>query len=332
MDSQQLGDGPITDERPVGGGTQNVMVRFTRGGREYVLRRGPTHMRPRTNDVLLREIRVLSALADTAVRCPKIVAGCDDPSLLGDSVFYLMDPVDGFNSTVELPEPYVSDEGLRHEMALSAVDALATLGTVDPEAVGLSEFGKPVGFLERQVTRWLGELESYNRHEGYPGPDFPGLELVATWLQANVPGGTIPGIVHGDYHLANLMFMREKPEIAAIVDWEMCTLGDPLLDFGWLLTTWPDDAAGAQIAGAIGAAGSLPSTDELIARYAARSSRDLSAIDWYTVCAAFKLGIIIEGTNARAYAGKAPKDVGDMLHDTAVKLFTRAVSISERQQ
>jgi aminoglycoside phosphotransferase (APT) family kinase protein len=331
MDSRALGEGPITDSRPVGGGTQNVMVAFTRGGREYVLRRGPTHMRPRTNDVLLREVRVLSALADTDVRAPTIVAACEDPELLGDSVFYLMDPVDGFNSTVELPEPYVSDDALRHEMVLSAVDALATLGDVDPDAVGLSDFGKPLGFLERQVTRWLGELESYSRHQGYPGPDLPGLELVATWLQANVPSGTVPGIVHGDYHLANLMFSREKPEIAAIVDWEMCTLGDPLLDFGWLLTTWPDHPAAAQIVGAIGAAGSLPSTEEVIARYAARSSRDLSAIDWYTVCAAFKLGIIIEGTNARAYAGKAPKEIGDMLHDTAVGLFARAVSIIERQ-
>lgn len=326
MDARALGEGPITDSRPVGGGTQNVMVAFTRDGREYVLRRGPTHMRPRTNDVLLREVRVLSALAETDVRAPTIVDSCADPGLLGDSVFYLMDPVDGFNSTVELPEPYVSDQALRHEMALSAVDALATLANVDPEAIGLGDFGRPEGFLERQVTRWLGELESYSRHQGYPGPELPGLETIATWLQSELPHGSAPGIVHGDYHLANLMFARDKPEIAAIVDWEMCTLGDPLLDFGWLIATWPDDPQAAVIAGPIGAAGWLPSTGELIARYAQSSSRDLQEIDWYTVCACFKLGIIIEGTNARAYAGKAAREVGDMLHEAAVKLFTRALT------
>ena len=132
-----------------------------------------------------------------------------------------------------------------------------------------------------------------------------------------------PGIVHGDYHLANLMFTRDGPEVAAIVDSEMCTIGDPLLDLGWLLATWPDGGGNAA-SGAIGAAGGLPSRVELIAAYASRSTRELSATYWYTVLACFKLGIVLEGTHARASAGMARAEAGERLHSLAVGLFERA--------
>lgn len=324
MDEQGLTGGPITDAEPLTGGTQNIMLRFTRGGRAFVLRRGPRHLRPKTNDALRREIVVLRALAATDVRCPGFIAGSEDPDVLGGAVFYLMEPVDGFNATVELPELHAGDAGVRHAMGLSAVRELAKLAAVDHVAVGLGDLGKPEGFLERQVPRWLSELESYGRHEGYGGPELPGLEAVAVWLQSNLPATFAPGIVHGDYHLANLMFRPDGPEVAAIVDWEMCTIGDPLLDLGWLLATWPDEHGSASVTGAIGMAGGLASRDELIARYAEGSTRDLSAIDWYTVMACFKLAIILEGTYARACAGKANTDVGAMLHAIAVGLFERA--------
>ncbi len=133
-----------------------------------------------------------------------------------------------------------------------------------------------------------------------------------------------PGISHGDYHLANLLFRPDGPEVAAIVDWEMCTVGDPLLDLGWLLATWPSGGDGG-VAGAIGTAGGLPTAAELIDRYAERSDRDLTNIAWYEVMACFKLGIVLEGTHARAFAGKAPVEIGDLLHATTVVLFTRAL-------
>jgi hypothetical protein len=125
-------------------------------------------------------------------------------------------------------------------MGIEAAAALAKLGRVDYRAVGLDDFGKPDGFLDRQVSRWMGELDSYGRYEGYPGPDIPGLHETAQWLDANKPKTFTPGILHGDYHLANVMYALDGPQMAAIVDWEMCTIGDPLLDLGWLVATWPD--------------------------------------------------------------------------------------------
>ena len=131
--------------------------------------------------------------------------------------------------------------------------------------------------------------------------------------------------MHGDYHLANVLYRYDGPALAAIVDWEMCTIGDPLLDLGWLLATWPDPQEPAATVGAgLAAAGGLPSPDEIVARYAEGSARDLSAIRWYGVLACFKLGIVLEGTHARAFAGKAPKPVGDMLHASTLGLFRRA--------
>jgi aminoglycoside phosphotransferase (APT) family kinase protein len=332
MDDQGLPGGAITAVTPVGGGTQNVMLRFTRGGAEYVLRRGPRHLREDSNKALRREIRMLRALAGTSVACPRIVAACEDETVLGGAVFYLMEPVDGFNATVGMPALHAGDPGVRHAMGISAVDALATLHAVDYDQLGLGDVGRPAGFLERQVPRWLVHLDSYTRYDGYPGHSLPGVAEVGDWLAEALPQAWTAGIVHGDYHLANLMFSNDGPEVAAIVDWEMCTIGDPLLDLGWLLATWPDpdNPAHAVAAGAIGAAGGLPPAEQLVTRYAERSPRDLSAIGWYTVLACFKLGIILEGTHARACAGKAEAAVGDFLHNAATALLQRAADMVAR--
>ncbi|HVV36165.1 MAG TPA: phosphotransferase family protein [Acidimicrobiales bacterium] len=323
MDTQDLGAGqPIEHLTPLAGGTQNVMVKFDRGGRSFVFRRGPWSLRPRSNDQLRQEMRVLGALAGTDVPHPGLIAGCPDEGVMGDAVFYLMEPVDGFNPSVELPPLHAGSAEVRHAMGLSAADAIAALGAVDYRAVGLGDVGHPEGFLERQVPRWLSELEGYGKHEGYPGPDIPGLDDVARWLEANLPAsGYQPGISHGDYHLSNLMFRWDSPDVAAIVDWEMSTIGDPLLDLGWLLATWPRPGEFG-IGGNLGEG--LPSPAELVARYGERSTRDLSAISWYEVMACFKLGIVLEGTHARAFAGKAPQSIGDMLHATTLGLFARA--------
>ena len=316
MDDQGLPVGDVTEWTVLAGGTQNVLIRFTRAGRTYVLRRPPPHLRPNSNEVLRREMRVLAALAGTAVPHPEFIAGCPDESVMGGAVFYLMEAVDGFNPTVELPDPFASDAALQHRMGLAMADAIAALGEVDIEAKGLTELGKLDGFLDRQVDRWLSELAGHSRHENYPGPDLPGVDLVAGWLRERTPGSFTPGLIHGDFHLANVLFDRTEPRVAAIVDWEMTTAGDPLLDVGWLVATWGTMGGGA-LQG-------LPAIGEVVARYAEQTTRDMSAIEWYGVLACFKLGIILEGTNARAYAGKAPRAVGDMLHASAVALFERA--------
>ncbi|WP_431920380.1 phosphotransferase family protein [Amycolatopsis tucumanensis] len=324
MDRQGLPGGPVEDLAPIAGGTQNLMVSFRRGGRAYVLRSGPRHRRARSNDVLRREMRVLAALSGTAVPHPELIAACPEETVLPGAVFYLMEPVDGFNATVELPEPHATRPDLRHEMGLAMADALAALGAVDHERAGLADFGRPHGFLERQVPRWLAELDSYAGYDGYPGPDLPGVEGVADWLAQHVPQRWSPGILHGDYHLANVLFDRRGATVAAIVDWEMSTIGDPLLDLGWLLATWPGTRPMLGWTG-LATAGDLATEEEIVARYAARSGRDTSGIAWYAVLACFKLGIVLEGTHARACAGKAPRAIGDRLHAAAVGLFEQAL-------
>lgn len=328
MDEQRLGEGPIEEVEALIGGTQNVMLRFRRGGRAYVLRRGPRHLRPRSNDVMRREGSVLAALGKTAVPHPRFIAGCFDETVMNGAVFYLMEPVDGFNPTTGLPGRYATDASWRHAMGLDAAAALATLGAVDFVASGLADLGKPEGFLERQVPRWMAELEGYAKLEGYPGPAIPDVDRIAAWLERNRPAHWTPGILHGDYHLANVMFAFDAPRLIAIVDWEMCTIGDPLLDLGWFISSFPsaETKATTTVVGLVGVSG-LPSRAELVARYAEGSTRDLSALTWYETLACFKLGIVLEGTHARACAGKAPKETGDRLHSITLGLFDQARSL-----
>ena len=327
MSHEGLGDGPIEDISAIIGGTQNVMLRFTRAGREYVFRRGPLHLRPVSNSVMLRETRVLRALAGSDVPHPALIAVCEDTSILGDAVFYLMEPIDGFNAGSGLPTLHATDASVRHGMGLSMADAVARLGALDHVAVGLADFGKPEGFLERQVPRWLSELESYAKFDNYPGLEIGDVDAVAAWLREHQPKTFSPGIMHGDYHAANVMFSNTGPDVVAIVDWEMCTIGDPLLDLGWMLATWYRSGHGPVLPNELMTAGGLATADELVARYAQNTTRDLSDIDWYTVLSCFKLGIILEGTHARAAAGLAPKEIGEVLHTATVRLFERAAAI-----
>ncbi|WP_024803461.1 phosphotransferase family protein [Nocardia sp. BMG51109] len=329
MDEQGLPGGEFDNVSALGGGTQNIMLRFTRGGRDYVLRRGPKHLRPKSNDVIRREGRLLGALTGTGVRAPEVIAACPDESVLG-AVFYLMEPITGFNPQTELPALHAGDPEIRRQMGLSAVEAVARLGALDYRALGLADYGKPEGFLERQVPRWLGELESYSANEGYPGPEIPGVEQVGDWLERHRPADWRPGILHGDCHLANIMFSYEGPQVAALVDWEMSTIGDPLLDLGWQIATRPEPGTTTgSLIGKLGEVGGLPTPAEMIEHYGRFSDRDLSNVSWYTVLACFKLGIVLEGTYARAFAGKAPQKVGDYLHAITLELFDTARGLTE---
>ena len=326
MDAQGLGRGDFERVELLAGGTQNVLMLLRRDGTDYVLRRPPPHLRRNSNETMRREARVLAALAGSDVPHPRLIAACPSEDVIG-AAFYLMEPIHGFNATRGLPEPYAKDPAWRRAMGLSLVDGILALGRVDPAAVGLADFGKLDGWLERQVSRWRSQLESYREFEGWPGPEIPGVERVAAWLDAHRPRSFTPGILHGDYHLANVMFRHDRPQLAAIVDWELCTLGDPLLDLGGLLATWapPEGATPGSIA--ITPWQGFPDADALIAHYARGSTRDLSSLLWYRVLACYKLGIILEGTHARACAGKAPKPTGDILHATTVALFERALSL-----
>lgn len=324
MSANGLGRGPIEGATRLSGGTQNILLRFVRDGRAYVLRRPPPHLRANSNETMRREMRVLGALAATGVPHPRLIAPCPDETVLG-AAFYLMEPVAGFNATTGLPARHAGDPALRRRMGLSLVEGIARLGAVDYQAVGLAGFGRPEGFLARQVERWQSQLDSYREYAGWAGPEaLPGVARIADWLTRHCPAHFTPGIIHGDYHLANVMFEPDGPELAAIVDWELATIGDPLIDLGWLIATWPD-AAGHTVAGlGVVPFDGFPDAAQLVEHYKLHSARDLAAIDWYAVLACYKLGIILEGTHARAAAGKAPKATGDMLHAATIALFERA--------
>jgi len=174
----------------------------------------------------------------------------------------------------------------------------------------------------------LSELDSF-RSPAFT-PAIPGVGEVAAWLDQHRPERWTPGIMHGDYHAANVMFSRTGPEVVAIVDWEMATIGDPLLDLGWLLATWQLPGVSGVFAGPLSRAGDLPTAQELAERYTQRTTaRDVTDIHWYTVLACFKLGIVLEGTLARAHAGLAPMEVGEQLHTTTLRLFERAHQLIE---
>jgi aminoglycoside phosphotransferase (APT) family kinase protein len=321
MSKSNLGDGAIQDAEIISGGTQNILVRLRRADREYILRRPPQHLRATSNAALLREMRILEALLDTDVPAPRIVAACRDESVLGGGVFYLMEPVIGFNAHQELPPLHSGDATIRHDMGLEAVRGLAALAAVEHHPAGLLEFDRAGDFPKRQVPRWMRELNGYADIPGYPGIDLPHLLQVANWLDQNLPATWRPGVMHGDYHLANLMFSTDGPQLAAIVDWEMWTIGDPLLDLGWLLATWPSRPGASVVGEALAAAGNVAAPEELAEEYARLTGADLSNLKWYVVLACFKLGILLEGTHARACAGHADTEIGQNMHARAVDLF-----------
>jgi aminoglycoside phosphotransferase (APT) family kinase protein len=325
MDGCGLGSGPLEAMAALTGGTQNVLVTFRRSGRDYVLRRPPAHPVLDGTQTMRREARVLGALADTSVPHPRLIASCNDKSVLGAG-FYLMEPVDGFSPAVSLPEPYASDPDLRRHMGFAMIDALVKLGAVDHVAVGLVDFGKLDGYIDRQISRWRGQLESYRDFAGWPGPaQLTGLDTVSSWLKANRPADFRPGIVHGDYSLGNVMFAHGEVRVMAIVDWELATLGDPLIDLGWLLATWPDsEGVGLIPKLEVHPWQGFPRPDELVAHYAMGSGRDMSNMRWFTVLACFKLAVLLEGTHARALAGKAPMELGLSLHRAAILVLAKA--------
>lgn len=323
MDAKGIGSGPIEAARPLAGGTQNVLLRFRRAGEEHVLRRPPRRPRAESDEVMRREMRVLAALDGSDVPHPRFVAGEGDPTVLG-TAFYLMAPVDGFNPTQGLPPLHAGDPAMRRGIGEAMVDGIVALSRVDPERVQ-GPFGSLDGWLERQAPRWRAQLDGYAKFEGWTGLDaLPGVDAIVAWLEANRPKTMQAGIIHGDYHLANVMVRPDGPGLAAIVDWELASRGDPLLDLGWLTATWRDPDEGTQRVSVEPWKG-FPSLAEIVERYLAATGRSAEDARWYAVLAPFKLGAILEGSHARACAGLTPKPIGDALHAHTIQLFRRAL-------
>ena len=330
MDAKCLDEGGrIENADTLGGGTQNILLRFERAGRSYVLRRPPRRPRPESDEVMRREMKVLAALAGSPVPHPGFIAGEGDPAVLG-TAFYLMEPVEGFNATVALPDLHASGPDMRRAMGEAMVDGAVALSRIDPHEAGLDDLGKLDGWLERQVPRWRKQLDGYAKFEGWTGLDaLPGVDTICAWLEENRPATMQPGLIHGDYHLANVMFRHDAPALAAIVDWELASRGDPMLDLGWLTATWRDpDEPNPRLS--VTPWEGFPSLEEIVDRYLAATGRSVADARWYAVLAPFKLGAILEGSHPRACAGLTPRPIGDQLHAHTISLFKRALRRIDR--
>ena len=289
----------VSELRPtvVGHGRSNLTYRMDTDKGAWVLRRPPlSHVQPTAHD-MQREFRVISALADTDVPVPKTYAVCDDTEVIG-APFFIMEFVEGLVPISPEDVGRRFDEDARRRIGEELVDGLVSLHALDPADVGLSDFGKPQGYVERQVRRFTEQLERVKTRE------LPELDDLARRLAAAIPASSETTIVHGDYRLDNAI-LDDDGHLAAVLDWEMSTLGDPLADVGLLRMYWADrQATGTAVASnAVIALPGFPSWDEALARYAERSGRDLSELDFYAVLAHFKLAVILENMHARFLAG-----------------------------
>src|SRR3954470_8307348 len=323
LDEHGLGAGELEIE-PVGEGHSNVTYAIRRGDRRFVLRRPPRPPLPPSAHDVLREARVLRATAGQA-RVPDVLATCDDESVIG-APFYVMELVEGEVVTSEVPEP-LDTPAERRRMGEELIDALVEVHAVDWQACGLEGFGKPTGYLERQLRRFTGLWEHNKTRE------IPAVETVGAWLRDHLPESGAATIVHGDYRLGNTMFAPGAPaRLVAIFDWEMCTIGDPLADVGYLVATWsqhddPDDPLRG-----LSAATRRPgfhTREELVARYEERSGRSMSDVRWYMTLALWKSAVFLEGSYKRRLAGTTEDAFFDLLEQGVPEVADRAWRIAQ---
>lgn len=328
----RLGHGPL-DLRFLTGGSSNAVYSVSRGGDTGVLRRPPRVPRPDSAKILGREARVLRALNGTGVPAPEMWGWCPDSDVIG-SPFYVMSFVDGWtpNGDAPFPEPFERAGPERAGMAFELVRGIADLACVDYHAVGLSDFGKAGNFLARQVDRWRGQLAMYHDTEGYAGRRLPGYDYVADWLSANTPESPRIGIIHGDYGFPNTLFSRTTPcRLAAMIDWELSTIGDPLLDLGWTIHCFaPRDPAGVPPPANLFDPSFYPSREDLAEAYHEQTGLPIDRIDYYMILAQFKLATLLERKYAEALVGRASKAYGEFFGQLTLDLLVCAEQLARR--
>src|SRR3954453_21473433 len=297
LDEHRLGTGELGVE-PLGEGHSNVTYLVRRGGRDLVVRRPPRPPLPPSAHDVLRGARLLRAIRDTAARVPEVLAVCDDEAVIG-APFYVMERVTGDVITTDVP-PALDTPPARRGTAEELVAALVEIHAVDWRSC-LEGFGKPTGYLERQVRRFRG-LWEHSRTR-----DVEAVERVGAGLEENLPESGPATIVHGDYRLGNTMFAAGAPaRLGAVFDWEMATIGDPLADLGYLSTTWSDrddPPLGRFELGSVTRAEGFPSRAELVARYEERSGRSVGDLRWYQTLALWKSIVFMEGNYRRSVEG-----------------------------
>lgn len=324
IESQDLpGQGPVTEVKRLAGGLQNNVFLLSRGDDRLVLRRPGKHVRPKSNETMLREARVLQALKGSAVPHPAVFGVCADEGVIG-AAFYVMEPLEGFAQSGDLPDPYASDAAWRRAMGEELMRAASALAAVDHQAVGLADLGKPENWHERQVERWRSQLEGYAATEGYDPRSLPHVDEVGRWLTDHLPSGRKIGLVHGDFQFPNIMFSQKAPRISGVLDWELVSLGDPMLDLGWVLSSWWEDGDPEGKGPMVKPWDGFMSRAELVRLYGELSGRDMAETPWFFALACYKLACLLEGTYAASLAGKVPAKVGESVHAYAVWLTTKA--------
>jgi aminoglycoside phosphotransferase (APT) family kinase protein len=322
------GAGALIEHRFVSGGSQNAIYEIRRGDLHAALRIPPPAAPASRDDGILREWRIIEALSGTDVPHTHAIAVCTDPAVLGRT-FYLMGFVDGWSpmglTDGQWPAPFDSDLDARRGLALGLAEGIALLSKVDWQSKGLQDLGRPDGFHERQVERWTGFL---NRIKGR---ELPGFEDGAAWLGSHRPIDFIPGLMHGDYQFANVMYRDGAPaRLAAIVDWEMGTVGDPKLDLAWMVQSWPDDTSSTEASlGYVDMRG-MPGRGEVIEHYAAVSGRQVDDLDYYLVLAKWKLAIVLEQGFQRAGDDEKLRAFGPVVLDLMASAGELAASTSYR--
>jgi aminoglycoside phosphotransferase (APT) family kinase protein len=295
-----------------------VTYLIERDSGSWVLRRPPRPPLPPSAHDVLREARLLTAVQEADVRTPRVLATCDDETVIG-APFYVMERVAGHVMTADVPAA-LSAETKR--IGEELVDALVEIHAVDWRACGLEGYGKPTGYLDRQLRRF-GGLWEHNRTR-----ELPVLEQVTAWLAEHKPESGEATIVHGDYRLGNTMFAPDAPaRLVAIFDWELATIGDPLADLGYLVATWsqaddPEDALRG-LSAATRAPG-FPTRDELVARYEEQSGRSMSDVRWYMTLALWKSAVFLEGSYKRRLAGTTEDEFFDRLEAGVPAIAERA--------
>jgi aminoglycoside phosphotransferase (APT) family kinase protein len=321
LSANQLEAPPDLTANPIGEGHSNVTFMLSTG---VVLRRPPRGPLPPSAHDVLREARLLRALEATPVRVPRVLAVCDDPEVIG-SPFYVMEEVSGEVITDAIPEPLDRPEQ-RARIADQLIDALVELHAVDWREAGLEGFGKPGGYLERQLRRFGGLWEHNKTRE------LPEVETVGRWLGENMPESPPATIVHGDYRLGNTMFAAEAPaRLVAIFDWEMATIGDPLADVGYMVMQWaqPDDPPSKFSLHTVTRLEGFPTREELVRRYEERSGRAMGALNWYVTLALWKAVVFMEGNYKRAVAGSTDDPYLKSFGDGVIEIAQRALHVSE---
>jgi aminoglycoside phosphotransferase (APT) family kinase protein len=324
LDREGLATGAPLEVERITTGHSNEVFRVTRGDNVWVLRRPPrTPLSPTAHD-MAREFRVLQAFRSGSVPVPNAVVLCSDTEVIG-APFYLMDPVDGVVVREKMPAPLDTDPGAPRACAYALIDALLGIHGFDWKAGGLDGFGKPDGYLDRQVPRWLGQLERYKTRP------LPEVDEAGKWLEAHTPSMQPPGVIHGDYKLDNVMFAASlPPELVAVFDWEQSTIGDPLVDLGWVIGLWLDPGEGPTMTGPspFAPGTDVPTREELVARYAAGTTRDLSNLTFYCALGLFKLACVMEGSYARFKAGTSDDAYFAALEVGVPALAQRALSFT----